>query len=276
MMSQSRAAELSKLCTTFRRDVLQAIHDVQSGHPGGSLSVCEILSVIYLEQATLYPEDPARLDQDRVVLCKGHAAPMLYRILAEKGYFAKEEMANLRQIDSLLQGHPSVHTPGVDMPSGPLGIGLAAAQGIALGMRLNGLDRYVYAVLGDGEINEGTVWETAMSAPKFKLDHLIAIIDRNRVQLDGTMEEIMPTEPLTEKWAAFGWNVITCDGHNVSALNSAISLAKTNSGSPTMIIANTIKVKGVSFMEGKNTWHGAAISDENLAQALKELGGEPA
>ena len=276
MMSQSRAAELSKLCTTFRRDVLQAIHDVQSGHPGGSLSVCEILSVIYLEQATLYPEDPARLDQDRVVLCKGHAAPMLYRILAEKGYFAKEEMANLRQIDSLLQGHPSVHTPGVDMPSGPLGIGLAAAQGIALGMRLNGLDRYVYAVLGDGEINEGTVWETAMSAPKFKLDHLIAIIDRNRVQLDGTMEEIMPTEPLTEKWAAFGWNVITCDGHNVSALNSAISLAKTNSGSPTMIIANTIKGKGMSFMEGKNTWHGAAISDENLAQALKELGGEPA
>lgn len=276
MMSQSRAAELSKLCTTFRRDVLQAIHDVQSGHPGGSLSVCEILSVIYLEQATLYPEDPARLDQDRVVLCKGHAAPMLYRILAERGYFAKEEMANLRQIDSLLQGHPSVHTPGVDMPSGPLGIGLAAAQGIALGMRLNGLDRYVYAVLGDGEINEGTVWETAMSAPKFKLDHLIAIIDRNRVQLDGTMEEIMPTEPLTEKWAAFGWNVITCDGHNVSALNSAISLAKTNSGSPTMIIANTIKGKGVSFMEGKNTWHGAAISDENLAQALKELGGEPA
>ena len=228
MMSQSRAAELSKLCTTFRRDVLQAIHDVQSGHPGGSLSVCEILSVIYLEQATLYPEDPARLDQDRVVLCKGHAAPMLYRILAEKGYFAKEEMANLRQIDSLLQGHPSVHTPGVDMPSGPLGIGLAAAQGIALGMRLNGLDNYVYAVLGDGEINEGTVWETAMSAPKFKLDHLIAIIDRNRVQLDGTMEEIMPTEPLAEKWAAFGWNVITCDGHNVSALDSAISLAKTN------------------------------------------------
>lgn len=276
MMSQSRAAELSKLCTTFRRDVLQAIHDVQSGHPGGSLSVCEILSVIYLEQATLYPEDPARLDQDRVVLCKGHAAPMLYRILAEKGYFAKEEMANLRQIDSLLQGHPSVHTPGVDMPSGPLGIGLAAAQGIALGMRLNGLDNYVYAVLGDGEINEGTVWETAMSAPKFKLDHLIAIIDRNRVQLDGTMEEIMPTEPLAEKWAAFGWNVITCDGHNVSALDSAISLAKTNSGSPTMIIANTIKGKGVSFMEGKNTWHGAAISDENLAQALKELGGEPA
>ena len=273
MMSQSRAEALSALCTTFRRDVLQAIHDVQSGHPGGSLSVCEILSVIYLEQAVLYPDQPERLDQDRVVLCKGHAAPMLYRILAEKGYFPKEELAHLRQINSLLQGHPSTHPPGIDMPSGPLGIGLAAAQGIALGMRLNGLDNYVYAVLGDGEINEGTVWETALSAPKFQLDHLIAVIDRNRVQLDGTMEEIMPTEPLAEKWAAFGWNVITCDGHDVAALDAAFTLAKTNHGSPTMIIANTIKGKGVSFMEGKNTWHGAAISDENLAQALSELGG---
>ena len=273
MMSQSRAEALSALCTTFRRDVLQAIHDVQSGHPGGSLSVCEILSVIYREQAVLYPDQPERLDQDRVVLCKGHAAPMLYRILAEKGYFPKEELAHLRQINSLLQGHPSTHTPGIDMPSGPLGIGLAAAQGIALGMRLNGLDNYVYAVLGDGEINEGTVWETALSAPKFQLDHLIAVIDRNRVQLDGTMEEIMPTEPLAEKWAAFGWNVITCDGHDVAALDAAFTLAKTNHGSPTMIIANTIKGKGVSFMEGKNTWHGAAISDENLAQALSELGG---
>ena len=273
MMSQSRAEALSALCTTFRRDVLQAIHDVQSGHPGGSLSVCEILSVIYLEQAELYPDQPERLDQDRVVLCKGHAAPMLYRILAEKGYFPKEELAHLRQINSLLQGHPSTHTPGIDMPSGPLGIGLAAAQGIALGMRLNGLDNYVYAVLGDGEINEGTVWETALSAPKFQLDHLIAVIDRNRVQLDGTMEEIMPTEPLAEKWAAFGWNVIACDGHDVAALDAAFTLAKTNHDSPTMIIANTIKGKGVSFMEGKNTWHGAAISDENLAQALSELGG---
>ena len=273
MMSQSRTEALSALCTTFRRDVLQAIHDVQSGHPGGSLSVCEILSVIYLEQAVLYPDQPERLDQDRVVLCKGHAAPMLYRILAEKGYFPKEELAHLRQINSLLQGHPSIHTPGIDMPSGPLGIGLAAAQGIALGMRLNGLDNYVYAVLGDGEINEGTVWETALSAPKFQLDHLIAVIDRNRVQLDGTMEEIMPTEPLAEKWAAFGWNVIACDGHDVAALDAAFTLAKTNHDSPTMIIANTIKGKGVSFREGKNTWHGAAISDENLAQALSELGG---
>jgi transketolase len=199
---------------------------------------------------------------------------MLYRVLAERGYFPKETLSTLRRMDSLLQGHPCTHTPGIDMPSGPLGIGLAAAQGIALGMRLKGLDNYAYAILGDGEINEGAVWETAMSASKFKLDHLIAVIDRNRVQLDGTMEEIMPTEPLAEKWASFGWNVITCNGHDIMALDQAFTQAKANTGRPTMIIAETIKGKGVSFMEGKNTWHGAAISDENLALALAELGGE--
>ena len=273
MLSEERCKALASLCNLFRREVLQAIHDIQSGHPGGSLSVCEILTVLYLEHATVYPDDPGRPDQDRVVLGKGHAAPMLYRVLAEKGYFSKEAMGTLRRIDSVLQGHPCIHTPGVDMPSGPLGIGLAAAQGIALGMRLKGLDQYAYAILGDGEINEGTVWETAMSAPKFKLDHLIAVIDRNRVQLDGTMEEIMPTEPLAEKWAAFGWNVITCDGHDIAALDRAFTQAKANTGCPTVIIAETVKGKGVSFMEGKNTWHGAAISDENLALALAELGG---
>lgn len=273
MLSQSRCAELALLCTAFRRDVLQAIHDIQSGHPGGSLSVCEILTVLYLEHAHLRPDDPACPDQDRVVLCKGHAAPMLYRVLAEKGYFPREELNTLRRIGSRLQGHPSLHTPGVDMPSGPLGIGLAAAQGMALGMRLKGLDRYVYAILGDGELNEGTVWETAMSAPKFRLDHLIAVVDRNRVQLDGTADEIMPTEPLADKWAAFGWNVLTCGGHDIAALDAALTLAKANRGSPTVILAQTVKGKGVSFMEGKHTWHGQAVSDENLALALRELGG---
>lgn len=273
MMSPSRERELAGLCRTFRCDVLQAIHDSQSGHPGGSLSVCEILAVIYLEEAEVYPQDSGREDQDRVVLCKGHAAPMLYRILAEKGYFSKEELATLRHIDSRLQGHPSMHTPGVDMPSGPLGIGLSAAQGIAMGMRLKGLDNYVYAVLGDGEINEGTVWEAAMSAAKFHLDHLIAVIDRNRVQLDGTMDEIMPTEPLAEKWAAFGWNVLSCDGHDLAALDAAFTLAKRSRGKPTMILASTVKGKGVSFMEGKNTWHGQVIDDEHLAMALAELRG---
>lgn len=273
MMTLSRRSALEEQCRTFRRDVLQAIHDAHSGHPGGSLSVCEILSVLYLEQATLYPDDPQREDQDRVVLCKGHAAPMLYRVLAERGYFPLETMSTLRRANSLLQGHPSCHTPGVDMPSGPLGIGLAAAQGIALGMRLKGLDNYVYAILGDGEIDEGTVWETAMSAPKFKLDHLIAIIDRNHVQLDGTVNEIMPTDCLAERWAAFGWNVISCNGHDVEALDAALTLAKAEQGRPTVIIADTVKGKGVSFMEGKNTWHGQLIKDEDLAIALSELGG---
>lgn len=272
-MDQGRCKELEQLCTLFRCDVLRAIHAVQSGHPGGSLSVCEILAVLYLEHARLMPEDPQDPDQDRMVLGKGHAAPMLYRVLAERGYFPKEELSTLRCIGSRLQGHPCTHTPGVDMPSGPLGIGLAAAQGIALGMRLKGLDRYAYAILGDGELNEGTVWEAAMSAAKFKLDHLIAVVDRNRVQLDGTADEIMPTEPLADKWASFGWNVICCDGHDIPALDEAFTKAKSNTGRPSVILAETIKGKGVSFMEGKNTWHGKAISDEDLAQALAELGG---
>lgn len=261
------------LCTAFRRDVLQAIHDIQSGHPGGSLSVCEILAVLYLEHAHVLPGDPACPDQDRVVLGKGHAAPMLYRVLAEKGFFPKDELSTLRRVNSRLQGHPCTHTPGVDMPSGPLGIGLSAAQGMALGMRLKGLDRYVYAILGDGELNEGAVWEAAMSASKFQLDHLIAVVDRNRVQLDGTVDEIMPTEPLADKWAAFGWNVLACDGHDIAALDGAFIAAKAHRGSPTVILAQTVKGKGVSFMEGKNTWHGQAISDGNLALALQELGG---
>ena len=273
MMSQSRAEALSALCTTFRRDVLQAIHDVQSGHPGGSLSVCEILSVIYLEQAVLYPDQPERLDQDRVVLCKGHAAPMLYRILAEKGYFPKEELAHLRQINSLLQGHPSTHTPGIDMPSGPLGIGLAAAQGMALGLKLNHSDARVYAVLGDGELDEGAVWEAAASAVKFGLDNLTAIVDWNKVQLDGTTDEIMPLRDLPGKWKAFGWNVLRCDGHDLAALDAALDAAAACKGVPTVILADTIKGKGVSFMEGKSAWHGKAIPDAEFAQAMQELGG---
>ncbi len=272
-MREACIQELNALCNTFRKEVLEAIHAIQSGHPGGSLSVCEILTVLYFDQMTVYPDDPSRADQDRLVLTKGHAAPMLYRILAEKGYFPVEEMGSLRRIDSLLQGHPSTHTPGIDMPSGPLGIGLGAAQGMAMGMKLKGLNNYTYAVLGDGELNEGAVWETAMSAVKFKLNNLIAIVDWNHVQLDGTTDEIMPTGPLAEKWKAFGWNVIECDGHNVAALSAAIELAKTERTRPSVIIADTIKGKGVSFMEGKNTWHGKAISDEDLANALAELGG---
>ena len=273
MINEDRRKELACLCRTFRRDVLQAIYAAQSGHPGGSLSVCEILAVLYLEHAVVYPDAPDRPDQDRVVLSKGHAAPMLYRVLAEKGYFPVDALSTLRRADSLLQGHPCLRTPGVDMPSGPLGLGLSAAQGMALGMRLKGLDNYAYAILGDGELNEGTVWEAAMSAAKLQLDPVPVHHGDEMIQLDGTVEQVMPTEPLADKWSAFGWNVLSCDGHDIAGLDQAFTQAKAAAGRPTVILAQTVKGKGVSFMEGKNTWHGAVISAENLALALSELGG---
>ena len=182
-------------------------------------------------------------------------------------------MNTLRRANSLLQGHPSVHTPGVEMPSGPLGIGLAAAQGMAIGLKLNGSGARVYAVLGDGELDEGAVWEAAASAVKFGLDNLTAIVDWNKVQLDGTTDEIMPLHDLPGKWKAFGWNVLRCDGHDLKALDAALDAAEACKGVPTVILADTVKGKGVSFMEGKNTWHGKAIDDESFAKAMEELGG---
>lgn len=273
-LSKERCAELDELCRVFRIDVLKAVHSIQSGHPGGSLSVCEILTLLYQEVMnidSLHPDDPNR---DRLVLCKGHAAPMLYRNLIEKGFLPADSMGTLRRINSLLQGHPSNHTPGVEMPSGPLGIGLSAAQGMALGLKLDGSPVRVYAVLGDGELDEGAVWEAAASAPKFALSNLTAIVDYNKVQLDGTTEEIMPLRDLEGKWRAFGWNVIRCDGHSIAALYDAIEAAKTYPDGPTVIIADTVKGKGVSFMEGKAAWHGKAIPDAELEQAIEELGGE--
>ena len=273
-LSQQRERELTELCRRFRIDVLTAIHAAQSGHPGGSLSVCEILTLLYQQRMNIdaaRPEDP---DRDRLVLSKGHAAPMLYRNLIEKGFLPKDSMNTLRQTDSLLQGHPTNHTPGVEMPAGPLGLGLAAAQGMAMGLKLNGSPARVYAVLGDGEQDEGSVWEAADSAPKYKLDNLCAVTDYNKVQLDGTTDEIMPLRDIEAKWRAFGWNVIRCDGHDLKALDAAFDQAESVKGVPTMIIADTVKGKGVSFMEGKAAWHGKAIDDDSFAIAMKELGGE--
>jgi transketolase len=272
-ITETRAAELTELCRQFRIDVLKAINRAQSGHCGGSLSVCEILTLLYQEKAHLNPQDPNDASRDRIILGKGHAAPMLYRNLAELGYFPKEDLDNLRQFGCHLQGHPSFHTPGVEMPSGPLGVGLGAAQGMALGLRLQKNPAHVYAVLGDGEINEGTVWETAMSCAKYGLDNLTAILDYNKVQLDGTNDEVMPLGDVEAKWASFGWNVLRCDGHSIKALSDTLDIALAHKGQPTIIIADTIKGKGVSFMEGKSSWHGAALSDENLSIALKELEG---
>ncbi len=272
-MTETRMAELQELCRQFRIDVLKAINGAQSGHCGGSLSVCEILTLLYQEKANLNPAAPDDPNRDRIVLGKGHAAPMLYRNLAEKGYFPATDMSSLRCFGSHLQGHPSLHTPGVEMPSGPLGIGLGAAQGMALGLKLQNSSAHVYAVLGDGEINEGTIWESAMSCAKYRLDNLTAILDYNKVQLDGTNDEVMPLGDVEAKWSAFGWNVLRCDGHDIAALDAAIDAALALKGAPTIIIADTIKGKGVSFMEGKSSWHGAPLSDENLNLALKELEG---
>lgn len=267
----SRAA-LEEKCRTFRRDVLTALYHVQTGHPGGSLSVCEILACLYLEKANVDPERPDWPERDRVILSKGHAAPMLYRLLAERGFFSLEEMARLRQFQTMLQGHPcAAHTPGVDMSTGPLGLGLGAGLGIAQGLRLSGIDAYTYVVLGDGELDEGTVWEAVMAAHKFQADHLIAIVDHNGVQLDGPCDEVMPLLDIGAKFRAFGWHVLACDGHDVESLCGAIDAAKAERGRPTVIVAETLKGKGVSFMEGQSSWHGKPISEEEYRLAMWEL-----
>ena len=266
--------KLDQMCHQFRIDVLEALHAKKTGHPGGSLSVCEILTTLYFTQMDVDPHDPQKPDRDRLVLCKGHAAPMLYRVLAEKGFFPVEEMSTLRDFETRLQGHPCMNdTPGVDMSTGPLGIGLSAAIGMALAARLDNAPTRVYAVLGDGEINEGNVWEACMSASKFKLDNLCAVLDWNGVQLDGTADEIMPMGDIPAKFASFGFHCIECDGHDVEALYNAFEEAKTVKGKPTIVLAHTVKGKGVSFMEGKSAWHGKAIGDEDFAKAMEELGG---
>lgn len=273
-MTNEKKQQLDELCLKFRRDLIEVLHAKQTGHPGGSLSVCEILTNLYFNDANITPENKDDRSRDKIVLCKGHAAPMLYLNLAEKGFFPKEKIGTLRDIDSMLQGHPcSKETPGVEASTGPLGAGYPLALGIALSDMHDGIDAYTYAILGDGEINEGVVWETCMNASKFKADKLISILDWNGVQLDGTTAEIMPMGDIELKFKAFGYNTIVCDGHDVASLSAAIATAKTVKGVPTIILAKTVKGKGVSFMEGKNAWHGAPVKDEHYEAAMKELGG---
>jgi Transketolase, N-terminal subunit len=273
-LSTQRIDELRALCQKFRIDLIRQLHSVQTGHPGGSLSVCEILTVLYFEKAKVTPASPCDPSRDRIILSKGHAAPMLYRILAEKGFFPHEDFAGLRRFGCHLQGHPcSKHTPGVEIPSGPLGLGLSAGIGMALSLRLSENPARVYVVLGDGELNEGCVWEAAMSANKYKLDNLTAIVDYNHIQLDGTSDDIMPMGDLAAKWRAFGWEVVSCDGHNIAAISNAIDICQRIEGRPAVILAESVKGKGVSFMEGKNSWHGSPINDEQYAVAMEELGG---
>lgn len=266
--------ELGTICNQLRIDLVELLHRIQTGHPGGSLSVCEILAALYFAKANIDPNRPDWPERDRIVLTKGHAAPMLYLTLAKRGFFPQEEMKTLRQMNSRLQGHPcAALTPGVELSTGPLGIGLSAAAGMALALRLDQIPATVYAVMGDGELNEGTVWEACMSAAKFKLDNLIAIVDHNKVQLDGTSDQIMPMPNLAGKFSAFGFEVTECDGHDITALCDAIDRAKQVKGKPAVILAKTVKGKGISYMEGKNIWHGSPIGRPEYEQAMNELGG---
>jgi len=264
--------ELKRIANTLRQDIISMLVTSKSGHPGGSLSAAEILATLFFREMRVNPKDPRWADRDRFVLSKGHAAPVLYAALAEKGYFPKEELQGLRQTSHMLQGHPDMKkTPGVDMSTGSLGQGLSAANGMALAGKLDGKDYRVFALLGDGEMAEGQVWEAAMASAHYNLDNVTAIIDFNGLQIDGTTESVMCSNPLAEKWRAFCWHVIEVDGHDVDALIAAFAEAKQVKGKPTMIIAKTVKGKGVSFMENVAGWHGNAPSVEQGEQALKEL-----
>ena len=265
---------LNEIANVIRKDIVSMICKSKSGHPGGSLSAVEILTALYFDQMNIDPTNPKMEDRDRFVLSKGHAAPALYATLSERGYFDKEELNHLRQIGSMLQGHPDMKKiPGVEMSTGSLGQGFSVACGMAMAAKLDNAPWNVYALLGDGEVQEGIIWEAAMSAAHYKLDNMIAFLDYNGLQIDGDVESVMNINPIEDKFKTFGWNVITIDGHDFDQIFAALDMAKDTVDKPTMIIAKTIKGKGVSFMENQASWHGSAPSEEQLQQALSELGG---
>lgn len=258
----------------IRRDIIKAISEAKSGHPGGSLSAVEILTALYFKVMNIRPEEPRWEDRDRFVLSKGHAAPLLYSVLAEKGYFPKEELLKLRKLGAMLQGHPDMKgTPGVDMSTGSLGQGISAAVGMAIAGKIDKKDYRVYALLGDGELEEGEVWEASMAAAHYKLDNLTAFVDHNKLQIDGPIEKVMSPEPVADKFRAFGWETIGINGHDFKQIFDAIDKAKNTKGKPTVIVAETIKGKGVSFMENQVGWHGSAPNMQQRDEALNELGG---
>ncbi len=264
--------ELAKVACKVRMGIIEGTFNAKSGHPGGSLSIAEIISYLYFKEMNINPDEPKAENRDRFVLSKGHAAPALYAVMANRGYFPVEELKTLRKIDSRLQGHPSMHyLPGVDISSGSLGQGISAACGMALGAKLKGDAFRVYTILGDGEIEEGQVWEAAMYAAAKKLDNLVAFVDNNNLQIDGSVEEVNSPYPIPEKFAAFGWNVIEIDGHSFEEIENALNNARNCKGKPTAIIATTTKGKGVSFMENQVSWHGAAPNAEQYEVAMNEL-----
>ena len=261
--------------TNIRRNIITMVYTAQSGHPGGSLSAADILTYLYFKEMDITKENIAGIERDRFVLSKGHASPLLYAVLCEKGFLPKEELSTFRQINSRLQGHPNMnYIQGVDMSTGSLGQGISAAVGMALANQIDHNDHYVYALLGDGECEEGEVWEAAMAAAHNQLDHLCVFVDFNGLQIDGDIHNVMNPTPIDEKFKAFGWNVLSINGHSFQELEEACKQAKACKQKPTMILAHTIKGKGVSFMENNASWHGSAPNKEQYEQAMKELGGE--
>jgi len=273
-MDKDLISALEDQALEIRKDILRMIHTARAGHPGGSLSITDVVTALYFHFLRLNPDDPKWPERDRFILSKGHACPVWYAALARRGYFPVEELLTLREINGRLQGHPDMlKTPGLDISTGSLGQGLSAAVGMALGLKLDDLDARVYVILGDGEINEGQIWEAAMAASKFRLDNLIAFLDYNNLQLDGTCDNVMPIEPVVEKWRAFNWEVFEINGHDMSQIVNTIERAQEVVGKPSMIIAHTIKGKAVSFMENECEWHGKAPNDEEYRLAMDELEG---
>lgn len=273
MIPGEKVKELQAMAAKLRRHIIEMTCAAASGHPGGSLSAADIITVLYFHKMRHNPKDPAWPDRDRFVMSKGHAAPVLYAALAEAGYFPVDYLKTLRRIGSSLQGHVDMLSlPGIEMSTGSLGQGLSAANGMALAGRLDKKDYRVYCLLGDGECQEGQVWEAAMTSSHHKLDNLTAVVDHNKYQIDGRVEEIKSLKPFSEKWKAFGWNVLSCDGHKMESIIEALEKAERTKGKPTIIIAETIKGKGVSFMEDKPLeYHGRAPSPEEEKKALSEL-----
>ena len=265
-------AELKKTANEVRKNIVTAVYHAHSGHPGGSLSAADILTYLYFEEMNIDPKNPKKADRDRFVLSKGHAAPGWYSVLAERGYFDKEELKGLRHVGCFLQGHPDMkHTPGVDMSSGSLGQGISAAVGMALAGKMDNASYRVYTLLGDGEIQEGQVWEAAMLAANHKLDNLVVIVDNNNLQIDGTVEDVNSPYPIDEKFKAFKFHVININGNDFGEIAAAFKEAREHKGQPTAIIAKTVKGKGVSFMENQVGWHGKAPNEEEYQIAMRDL-----
>lgn len=272
VIEKTSIEDLKKIAKIVRKDIIEMVYKAQAGHPGGSLSATDIVTALYFRIMRIDPEYPDWPDRDRFILSKGHACPVWYAALAERGYYDKSHLGTLRQLNSILQGHADmIKTPGVDMTVGSLGQGFSAGLGMALSGKMRNKDYHVYVVVGDGESQEGSIWEAAMAAPKWKLDNLTVIVDKNGLQNDTFVEDVMPVDPLPDKWKAFNWNVMEIDGHDMAQVVEALETAKTIKGIPTVIIAQTVKGKGVSFMENVAAWHGMAPNEEQAAQALSEI-----